>query len=161
MKKFQKGRREKLIKCELKQQIGHSYVNIPQQAIHEAAKVKNDSKIMKVCTTLRLTASEAQYHHSFHHNYTRSVATSIDMEKDPRNLNDESQIYSKQTQIDESSIFQRCFDFIEKSLFKSRKITAANDLILKLEPLLAGNKASACLQNFKSMKKKSRRRLEI
>ena len=83
------------------------------------------------------------------------------MEKDPRNLNDESQIYSKQTQIDESSIFRRWFDFIEKSFFKSRKITAVNDLILKLEPLLVGNKASACLQNFKSMKKKSRRRLEI
>ena len=72
--------RKKLMKCELKQQIGHSYVSIAQQANHEAAKVKNDSKIIKLCETLDLIASEAQYHQSCYRNYTRSVATLIDME---------------------------------------------------------------------------------
>ena len=42
------------MKCEIKQKIGHSYVSIAQQAIHEAAKVKNDSKIIKLCETLDL-----------------------------------------------------------------------------------------------------------
>ena len=53
------------MKCEIKQKIGHSYVSIAQQAIHEAAKVKNDSKIIKLCETLDLIASETQYHPSF------------------------------------------------------------------------------------------------
>ena len=37
---------EKLMRCELKQQIGYSYVSIAQEAINEAARVKNDSKIV-------------------------------------------------------------------------------------------------------------------
>ena len=48
------------------------------------------------------------------------------------------------------------FDFIEKSFFKSRKITTGNDLILKLEQLLVANNASDCLQNPNSFKKRSR-----
>ena len=48
------------MKCELKQQIGHSNISIAQQTIHEAAKVKNDSKIIKSCETLDLIASEVQ-----------------------------------------------------------------------------------------------------
>ena len=40
------------MKYELKQQKCHSNVSITQQAIHEAAKVKNDSKIIKLCETL-------------------------------------------------------------------------------------------------------------
>ena len=111
------------MKYELKQQIGHSYVSIAQQAIHEAAKVKSDSKIIKLCETLDLIAYEAQYHHLCQHNYTLSVATLIDMEGDPKILTDESQNRPKQTQIDESSTFQTQFDFIEKYFFKSRKIT--------------------------------------
>ena len=43
------------------------------------------------------------------------------MEKDPKSLNDESQIYSKQTQIDESSIFHRWFDFTENLSSKVEK----------------------------------------
>ena len=46
------------MKCEIKQQIRHDYVSIAQQAIHEAAKLKNDSKIIKLCETLDLNASE-------------------------------------------------------------------------------------------------------
>ena len=149
------------MKCELKQRIGHSYVSIAQQIIHEAANIKNDSKIINLCETLDLTASEAQYQHSWYRNYTRSVATLIDMERDPKSSTDESQTHSKQTQIDESSIFQTWFDFIEKSFFKSRKITIVNDLVLKLEQLLVANNASDFLQNPKSFKKKKRRRLEI
>ena len=34
------------MRCELKQQIGYSYVSIAQEAINEAARVKNDSKIV-------------------------------------------------------------------------------------------------------------------
>ena len=116
-------------KGKTKQQIGHSYVNIAQQAIHKAAKVKNDSKIISICETLDLIASEAQYHHSRYHNYTLSVATLIEMERDPKRSTDESQTHSEKTQIDESSIFQTQFDFIEKPFFKSRKITTVNSLI--------------------------------
>ena len=83
------------MKCEIKQKIGHSYVSIAQQAIHEAAKVKNDSKIIKLCETLDLIASETQYHHSCYGNYTRSVATLIDMERDPKSSTDESQTHSE------------------------------------------------------------------
>ena len=83
------------------------------------------------------------------------------MERDPKSSTDESQTHSKQTQIDESRIFQTWFDFIEKSFFKSRKITIVNDLVLKLEQLLVANNASDCLQNPKSFKKKKRRRSEI
>ena len=43
------------MKCELKQRIGHSYVSIAQQIIHEAANVKNDSTIINLCETLDLT----------------------------------------------------------------------------------------------------------
>ena len=149
------------MKCELKQQIGHTYVSIAQQAIHEAAKVKNDPKIIKLCETLDLLASEPQYHHSCYRNYTRSVATLIDMERDPKSSTDESQTHSERTQIEKSSIFQTWFDFTEKSFLKSRKITTVNDLILKLEQLLVANNASDCFQNPKSFKKKSSRRLEI
>ena len=111
------------MKCELKQQIGHGNVSIAQQVIHEVAKVKNDSEIIKLCETLDIIASEAQYLHSCYRNYTRSVATLIYMERDPKSSTNESQTHSEQTQIDESSIFQTWFDFIEKSFFKSRKIT--------------------------------------
>ena len=52
------------------------------------------------------------------------------MEKDPKSSTDESQTHSEQTQIDECSIFQTWFDFIEKSFFKSRKITTLNDLTI-------------------------------
>ena len=83
------------------------------------------------------------------------------MERDPRSSTDESKTHSKQTQIDESSIFQTWLDFVEKCSSKSRKITTVNDLILKLEQLLVANNASDCLQNPKSFKKKRRRRLEI
>ena len=82
------------------------------------------------------------------------------MERDRKSSTDESQTYSQQTQIDESSIFQTWFDFIEKSFFKSRKITTVNDLILKLEQFLVAKNAGDCFQNLKSFKKKSRRRLE-
>ena len=51
------------MKCELKQQIGHSNASIAQQVVHEAAKKKN-SKIIELCETLDLIASEAQHHHS-------------------------------------------------------------------------------------------------
>ena len=111
------------MKCELKQQIGHGNVSIAQQVIHEVAKVKNDSEIIKLCETLDIIASEAQYLHSCYRSYTRSVATLIYMESDPKSSTNESQTHSEQTQIDESSIFQTWFDFIEKSFFKSRKIT--------------------------------------
>ena len=47
------------MKCKCKWQIGHSIVSIAQQAIHEAVKVKNDSKIVKLCEILGLIASEA------------------------------------------------------------------------------------------------------
>ena len=83
------------------------------------------------------------------------------MERDPTSSTDESKTHSKQTQIDESSIFQTWLDFVEKCSSKSRKITTVNDLILKLEQLLVANNASDCLQNPKSFKKKRRRRLEI
>ena len=84
------------------------------------------------------------------------------MERDPKSSSDESQTHSEQTQIDESSIFQTWFDFIEKSFFKSRKITTVNDLIIKLEQLVvANNNAKDCFRNRKSLKKKNRRRLEI
>ena len=53
------------------------------------------------------------------------------------------------------------FDFIKKYYFKSRKITTVNDLILKFEQLLVAKNASDYLQNPKSFKKKSKRRLEI
>ena len=39
------------MKCELKQRICHSCVSIAQQIIHEAANVKNDSKIINLCDT--------------------------------------------------------------------------------------------------------------
>ena len=136
---------KKLIKCELKQQTGHSY------------KVK----ISKLCETLRLITLEAQYHNSCYCHYNCSAATFINEERDPKSSTDESQTYSEQTKIDESSIFQTWFDFIEKSFFKSRKITTVNDLILKLEQSLVANNARDCLQHLKSFKKKSRRRLEI
>ena len=56
--KVSKGKtREKLMKCELKQQIGHSNVSIAQHAIHKAAKVENDSKIIKLCEARGLIAS--------------------------------------------------------------------------------------------------------
>ena len=135
---------EKLIKCELKQQTGHSY----------------EVKISKLCETLRLIALEAQYHNSCYCNCTCSVATFINKERDPKSSTDESQTHSEQTKIDESSIFQTWFDFIEKSFFKNRKITTVNDFILKLEQLLVANNASDCLQHPKSFKKKSRRRLK-
>ena len=83
------------------------------------------------------------------------------MERDPKSSTNESQTHSEQTQIDESSIFQTRFDFIEKCFFKSRKINTVNDLILKLEQLLVANNTSDCLQTPKSFEKKSRRRLEI
>ena len=150
------------MKCELKQRIGHSYVRIAQQIIHESAKVKNEPKIIRLCETLDLIASEAQYHHrNCYRNYACSVATLIDIERDPKCSTDESQTHSEQTQIGEGSIFHTWFDFIEKSFFKSRKITTVNDLILKLEQLLVANNASDYLQNPKSFKKKIRRRLEI
>ena len=162
VKKWQKEAKIKAPECELKQRIGHSYVRIAQQIIHEAAKVKNEPKIIKLCETLDLIASEAQYHHrNYYRNYTRSVATLIDIERDPKCSTDESQTHSEQTQIGEGSIFQTWFDFIEKSFFKSRKITTVNALILKLEQLLIANNASDYLQNAKSFKKKIRRRLEI
>ena len=45
--KVSKGKAiEKLMKCEIKQQIRHGYSSIAQQAIHEAAKFKIDSKII-------------------------------------------------------------------------------------------------------------------
>ena len=82
------------------------------------------------------------------------------MERDPKISTDESQTHSEQTQIDERSIFQTWFDFMENIFLKSRKLTTVNDVILKLEQLLVPNNASDCLQNPKSFKKKSRRRLE-
>ena len=82
------------------------------------------------------------------------------MERDPKISTDESQTHSEQSQIDEKSIFQTWFDFIEKIFLKSRKLTTVNNLILKLEQLLVANNTSDCLQNPKSFKKKSRRRLE-
>ena len=36
------------MKCEIKQQIGQNYVSIALQAIHEAAKFKNYSKVIKL-----------------------------------------------------------------------------------------------------------------
>ena len=114
---------------------------------------------LSIYATLDLTASEAQYQHSWYRNYTRSVATLIDMERDPKSSTDESQTHSKQTQIDESSIFQTWFDFIEKSFFKSRKIIIVNDLVLKLEQLLVANNASDCLQNPKSFRKKKKKKI--
>ena len=104
------------MKCELKQQIGHSYASIAQQAIHEAAKVKNYFKTINLCETLDLIASGVLYHHSYYRNYTRSVAILIDKERDPKSSTDQLQIDSEQTQIDERSIFQTWFDFVEKSL---------------------------------------------
>ena len=94
------------------------------QAIREAAKVKNDSKIIRLCETLDLIASEAQYHNSCYHNYARSVATLPDGEIYPKSSTEESQPSSEQTQIDETSIFQTWSNFIEKSFFKSRETTA-------------------------------------
>ena len=114
---------------------------------------------LSIYATLDLTTSEAQYQHSWYRNYTRSVATLIGMERDPKSSTDESQTHSKQTQIDESSIFQTWFDFIEKSFFKSRKITIVNDLVLKLEQLLVANNASDCLQNPKSFRKKKKKKI--
>ena len=114
---------------------------------------------LSIYATLDLTASEAQYQHSWYRNYTCSVATLIDMERDPKSSTDESQTHSKQTQIDESSIFQTWFDFIEKSFFKSRKIIIVNDLVLKLEQLLVANNASDCLQNPKSFRKKKKKKI--
>ena len=153
-----KKTREKPMKCKLKQQIGHNYVSIAQQVIHEAVKIKNDSKIIKLCEALDLIVSEVQYHYLCYRNYSRSVATLTDMERDPTSSTDESQTHSEQTQIDESSIFQTWFDFIEKSFFKSRKKTTVNDLIIKLEQLVVTNyNAKDCLRNRKSLKKKNRR----
>ena len=83
------------------------------------------------------------------------------MERGPKRSTDVPQTHSEQTQIDESSIFQTWFDFLEKSFFKSRKITTVNNLILKLEQFLVANNASDCLQNPRSFKKKSKRGLEI
>ena len=94
------------MKCEIKQQIGQNYVSIALQAIHEAAKFKNYSKIIKLCETLDLAAWEAQYHHSCYRSYTCSVATLIDMERDQNSSTDKSQNHSEQTQIYERSIFQ-------------------------------------------------------
>ena len=128
--------KKKLIKCELKQQIGHSNVSIAQQAIREAAKVKNDSKSIRLRETLDLIASEAQYHNSCYHNYARSVATLPDTEIYPKSSTEESQPSSEQTQTDETSIFQTWSNFIEKSFFKSRETTAVSDLILKLEQIM-------------------------
>ena len=76
---------------------------------------------MKLCKTLDVIASEAQYHHSCYLNYSGSIATLIDMRRDLKSSTDESQTHSEQTQIDESSIFQTWIDFIEKSFFKCRK----------------------------------------
>ena len=87
-----------------------------------------------------LIASELQYHNSCYRNYTHSVATLQYSENDLKSSPDESQPYSEQTQIGGSSIFQTWFDFIEKSPFKSRKITTVCDLISKLEELTAGCK---------------------
>ena len=58
-------------------------------------------------------------------------------------------------------MFQTWFDSIEKSFFKSRKITVVNDLILKLEQLLVVNNAIDSFQDSKSFKKKSRKKIEI
>ena len=63
------------MKCELKQPTAHSNISIAQQAIHEENKFKNDSKIIRLCETLDLISSEAQYHNSCYRNYTRSAAT--------------------------------------------------------------------------------------
>ena len=71
--------------------------------------------------------------------YTRYVASLIDMERDSKSSTYESQAHSEQTQIDKSSISQTWFDFIEKSFFKTRKITTVNNLILKLKQLLVAN----------------------
>ena len=71
--------REKLMKCELNQQIGHCNVSIP----HEAAKIESDFNIIRLCETLDLNASEAQCDNSCYLNYTCSVATLQDMKKDP------------------------------------------------------------------------------
>ena len=52
-----------------------------QQAIHAAAKVKNDSKIIRLCETLHLILSEAKGHNSCYHSYTCSIANLQDLEK--------------------------------------------------------------------------------
>ena len=49
--------------------------------------------IIKLCEALDLIAPEAQYHHSCYRNYTRSVATLIDMERDRKSSTDESQTH--------------------------------------------------------------------
>ena len=43
------------------------------------------------------------------------------MERDQKISTDKSQTHSEQTEIDERSIFQTWFDFIEKSFFKVEK----------------------------------------
>ena len=71
--------REKLMKCELNQQLGHSN----DSTAHEAAKIKSDFNIIRLCEMLDLIASEAQYDNSCYLNYSCSVATLQDMKKDP------------------------------------------------------------------------------
>ena len=51
--------------------------------------------------------------------------------------------------------------FYWKIFLQSRKIITVNDLILKLRLLLVAKSSSDCLQNLRSFKKQSRRRLEI
>ena len=70
------------MKCEVKKRETHGTVSVAQKTIHEAAKLRQDVRIIRLCEILDLIASEAQYHFSCYRNYTRSIVSECSAEKD-------------------------------------------------------------------------------
>ena len=147
------------MKCELKWQEGHGN-SIVQKAIHKSAKVKHDDRIIRLCDTLDLIASEAQYHHSCYRDYTRSTVSDPDVEDDAELETEDSAPSSEQTQIDENTIFQTWFDLIRSSFIEGRKVITVANLTLELKEMFRENNASNDGLDSKSFQKKARRKLD-
>ena len=149
------------MKCELKRQEGHGNISIAQKAILKSAKVKHDDRIIRLCDTLDLIASEAQYHHSCYRDYTRSTASDPDVEDDAELETEDSAPSSEQTQIDENTIFQTWFDLIRSSFIEGREVTTVANLTLEFKEMFRENNASNDGLDSKSFQKKARRKLDI
>ena len=121
------------MKCEIKKQEAVSLVSVAQKTIEAAAKLKHDERIIGLCATLDLIASEAQYHFSCYRNYTRAVVNASLIESDP------PQSIIVESTSEEENIIHIWFEKIRQEFVSKKRVALVEDLLFMLEGLLEGH----------------------
>ena len=146
------------MKCEKKKSEKRETISIAQKAVHSAATIRKDEKILRLCHNYDFIASEARYHKTCYRLYTKiGVIAQSDESSDVQHslLQDE-----EETLANEETLFQLWFQYIRSNIVEESKVVSVVELSSIFESLLTEHEVDSIAFHSHSFKQKLRRRLE-